>query len=150
MAWTEERIELLRTLWTEGLSASQIADRLGEVTRNAVIGKAHRLGLSGRPSPVKVDRSAAPTSASARPGKPAPAVTRAAVVPTVEPEPLTRVTLLSITERMCKWPNGHPGEPDFHFCGRRTNPGHSYCLEHTGRAYQTVPSRRDRDHAIPG
>lgn len=149
MAWTDERIDLLRTLWTEGLSASQIADRLGGVTRNAVIGKAHRLGLSGRPSPVKAERPAAANGAS-RPSKPALAAAIQASAPAVEPEPLTRPTLLTITDRMCKWPNGHPGEPDFHFCGRRTNPGHSYCLEHTGRAYQAVPSRRDRDHAITG
>ena len=58
MAWTEERIEKLTKLWTEGLTASQIAQELGDVTRNAVIGKAHRLGLSGRPSPVTSTRPA--------------------------------------------------------------------------------------------
>ncbi len=150
MGWTDERITLLRTLWTEGLSASQIAERLGGVTRNAVIGKAHRLGLSGRPSPVKTERTAAPAS----PPSPRPIT----VVPTpatparaaAEAEPPVRATLLTITDRMCKWPHGHPGERDFYFCGRRTNPGQSYCAEHTVRAYQTVPSRRERGHAAQG
>ena len=53
MSWTDERIQQLKDLWSQGLSASEIADILGDITRNAVIGKAHRLGLSGRPSPIK-------------------------------------------------------------------------------------------------
>jgi len=60
MEWTEERIEALRSLWMQGLTASQIAERLGGVSRNAVIGKAHRLGLSARPSPIKREPGAKP------------------------------------------------------------------------------------------
>ena len=67
MSWTDERIERLRTLWTEGNTASQIADDLGGVSRNAVIGKAHRLGLAARPSPVKVTEGAAKAKAASAP-----------------------------------------------------------------------------------
>jgi GcrA cell cycle regulator len=151
MGWTDERITLLRTLWTEGLSASQIAERLGGVTRNAVIGKAHRLGLSGRPSPVRTERAAAPASPpSPRPIAVVPTPPAAPARAADDAEPPGRATLLTITDRMCKWPHGHPGERDFYFCGRRTNPGQSYCAEHTVRAYQTVPSRRERSHAAQG
>lgn len=128
MAWTDDRIARLKELWKKGLSASQIAGELGGVTRNAVIGKAHRLGLQSRPSPVKGDAS--------RAKKPAPAAPR-------KPEK-KRVTLLDLTDRMCKWPIGHPGEPDFHFCGRPAAPGMPYCAEHCAAAYQAQAPRRDR------
>src|SRR3954451_1395594 len=76
MSWTEERIERLKTMWHDGATASQIADELGAVSRNAVIGKAHRLGLEQRPSPVKPgeekDKKAAPAPAAAAPAKAAP------------------------------------------------------------------------------
>jgi len=132
MAWTDERIELLRNLWSEGHSASQIVEKLGEgATRNAVIGKAHRLGLSSRPSPVKTDSKKAKT-APARKKPP-----KAPVVP-------DRITLLDLRERMCKWPIGHPGEVDFHFCGKKSVPGQPYCAMHAGMAYQAPAPRRDR------
>ncbi|RMF09448.1 MAG: global cell cycle regulator GcrA-like protein [Alphaproteobacteria bacterium] len=130
MAWTEERIERLKTLWEKGLSASQIASELGEgVTRNAVIGKAHRMGLSSRPSPVKAE--------AAKPRKPAPAKS-------AKKDAKKYVTLLDLTERVCKWPIGHPGEPDFHFCGKPSEPGMPYCKAHCEMAYQAQTSRRDR------
>ncbi|WP_138380574.1 GcrA family cell cycle regulator [Luteithermobacter gelatinilyticus] len=132
MAWTDERVEKLRELWDKGLSASQIAKELGEgVTRNAVIGKAHRMGLASRPSPVKTD--------------PAKKVKKA-----VEKKKPSRkaaggkVSLLELTDRMCKWPIGHPGEPDFHFCGKPSRPGFPYCQEHCAEAYQVQQPRRDR------
>ncbi len=132
MSWTDDRIALLKELWEKGLSASQIAGELGGVTRNAVIGKAHRMGLSSRPSPVKGD--SAPKAAR-------PAPTRKAA----EKKPAkTRVTLLDLTERMCKWPIGHPGEPDFHFCGKPSESGVPYCADHCAQAYQAQTSRRDR------
>ncbi len=131
MAWTDERIKRLKSLWEKGLSASQIASDLGEgVTRNAVIGKAHRMGLSSRPSPVKTEpaapRKAPPTKKD--PGKAAKKY----------------VTLLDLTERMCKWPIGHPGDADFHFCGKPSVPAMPYCKEHCEAAYQAQTSRRDR------
>jgi GcrA cell cycle regulator len=101
--WTDALQARLRELWAQGLSASQIATEL-RVTRNAVIGKAHRLGLAGRPSPI-------------RQGEP------------------RKLTLVALKERMCRWPVGHPGEPDFHFCGGEALANGPYCAEHHVRAY---------------
>lgn len=129
MAWTEERIEKLSKLWDEGLSASQIAKKLGEgVTRNAVIGKAHRLGLKARPSPVKSqkDKGKAPVKRTAKKAE------------------KQIITLLDLTDRMCKWPKGHPGDPDFQFCGKNAEPGMPYCAKHCAEAYQAQPPRKDR------
>lgn len=131
MSWSDDRIELLKQLWEKGLSASQIAEELGQgVTRNAVIGKAHRLGLKSRPSPVKADvpKKAAPQQ------KPKPK-------PAAKPQ---RVTLLDLSDKICKWPHGHPGEEDFHFCGKSVQPGFPYCPEHCAVAYQAQLPRRDR------
>jgi len=132
MAWTDETIEKLKQLWAKGQSASKIAEELGAgITRNAVIGKAHRLGLKARPSPVRVDgsKSKAAAGAKARRGKAKKKKT---------------IGLLDLTERMCKWPIGHPGEADFHFCGAEAVPGTPYCQAHCQEAYQTPQSRRDR------
>ncbi len=112
MAWTEERVARLRELWITGFSPSQVALRRGGVTRNAVIGKVHRLGLSGRPSPIK--------KVLAKP-----------VVVRKEPPPM-----LGEVERPCQWPFGDPGEPDFYFCRRESMEGKPYCPEHVARAYQ--------------
>lgn len=133
MAWTDKRIEQLKKYWEKGLTASQIAEKLGEVTRNAVIGKAHRLGLSGRPSPLK-------TSPETRAAPPPPKA---------QPQPKQKITLLMITDRMCKWPIGHPGEPDFQFCGESSTPGQPYCASHAAIAYQERPSKRDRRDRPP-
>jgi GcrA cell cycle regulator len=116
MSWTDERVEKLRELWGRGMSASEIADVLGNVTRNAVIGKAHRLGLSGRPSPIKKKETKG-------------------------------ATILSLTERMCKWPVGDPKSPDFHFCGKPSLPGLPYCGEHAAIAYQPA-KRRDEERKV--
>lgn len=129
MAWTEDRIEKLKKLWDDGLSASQIAKELGEgVTRNAVIGKAHRLGLKSRPSPVKTDTEKK----------------KAAPKPAARASDKKLVTLLDLNDRMCKWPIGHPGDADFHFCGKPSEPGMPYCARHCAEAYQAQPPRRDR------
>lgn len=220
MSWTDERIDTLKTMWEAGQTASQIAEALGGVSRNAVIGKAHRLGLQSRPSPVKPNEPAAApapvpaapepepvVAAPPAPPPPAPKPTPApepvvaaanvrddededdddtdAVVaaPRREPQPILRsvgpggfvrqspgeqqppatpapprrlvpakpspeiagkTTLLDLNDRICKWPLGHPGEPDFHFCGEKVNPGFPYCVEHCGHAYQAQLPRRDR------
>jgi GcrA cell cycle regulator len=196
MSWTDERIDRLKTMWENGLTASQIADELGGVSRNAVIGKAHRLGLKSRPSPVKAneaeakpaaakpkakvaekpvapraappvaapaERPAAPTYATPSPAQPRsdmpkivsigpggfmrqgpgdqqapipPAPPRRLVPAKPSPEIADKTSLLDLNERVCRWPMGHPGEPDFHFCGAAVNPGFPYCVEHCGRAYQ--------------
>ena len=161
MEWSSERIEQLRSLWHDGLSASQIASHLGGITRNAVIGKAHRLGLTGRPSPIK-NRSIS----VARPRPPrrprvehAPVQRVVAAAPVhqtrhVEPpqpielENMPGATILTLTDRICKWPIGDPRHPDFHFCGRASAEGLPYCTDHARRAYQP-PARRggERDEA---
>ena len=215
MSWTDERIERLRELWSQGVTASQIADELGGVSRNAVIGKAHRLGLQSRPSPVKPNEPDAPAPAAE---KPKPAAKAAAAPPAPAPEPKAKAaaarqaqpqaesaaaapatpspppspqvrsigpggfvrqgpsdqqapippapprrlvpakpspeiadktSLLDLNEKICKWPVGHPGEPDFHFCGRQANPGFPYCVDHCGVAYQAQLPRRDRKPPPP-
>ncbi|MDY7523062.1 GcrA family cell cycle regulator [Sphingomonas sp. 10B4] len=243
MSWTDERIDTLRKRWEAGQTASQIAEELGGVSRNAVIGKAHRLGLQSRPSPVKPNEAAATAAAAPAPTpapapapvappkaaapvapapKPAPPAPRPAVVaapPVAEIEdkeeeevaveadsdddtdeadaapvvarpappilrsvgpggflrqapgeqqaPITpapprrlvpakpsaemagKTTLLDLNDKICKWPIGHPGEPDFHFCGEKVNPGFPYCVGHCGHAYQAQLPRRDRRPAPP-
>jgi len=202
MSWTEERIERLKKMWHDGATASQIADELGGVSRNAVIGKAHRLGLEQRPSPVKpgeekeakkaapapaapkADAKAeaprpapvavAPAAAPSHPGAPPPrpgpemqyrsigpggfvrqgpgdqqapippAPPRRLVPAKPSPEIADKTSLLDLNDRVCRWPMGHPGEPDFHFCGEKVNPGFPYCVEHCGRAYQAQLPRGAR------
>ena len=202
MSWTDERIDRLKELWSQGMTASQIADELGGVSRNAVIGKAHRLGLQSRPSPVKPNEGPGeagaepeavpaakiptyeaadepeaevetPSEAAAPAAEPAPsapqpqirsigpggfvrqapgeqqspippAPPRRLVPAKPSPEIADKTSLLDLNEKICKWPIGHPGEPDFHFCGSPANPGFPYCVEHCGVAYQAQLPRRDR------
>ncbi len=216
MSWTEERIEKLTKMWEGGSTASQIAEELGGVSRNAVIGKAHRLELKARPSPVKANDKAdgsapaaakpakaaepAPRAAPAQRPSAAPAVPRAAApaagsapasasgdsipapvsakphprivsvgpggflrqgpgdqqapIPPAPPRRLVpakpspeiagKTSLLELNDRICRWPMGHPGEADFHFCGEAVNPGFPYCVEHCGRAYQAQLPRGAR------
>ena len=218
MSWTDERIAILKKMWEGGSTASQIADELGGVSRNAVIGKAHRLGLKSRPSPVKaketkkkppVKKKAAAkappkkttaartpprTAATAPPRPPSnaveqkakaagetipsqplpnktpdlpkivsvgpggflrqgpgdqqapipPAPPRRLVPAKPSPEIADKTSLLDLSDKVCRWPMGHPGEPDFHFCGEKVNPGFPYCVEHCGRAYQAQLPRGAR------
>jgi GcrA cell cycle regulator len=202
MSWTDERIDRLKKMWSDGATASQIADELGGVSRNAVIGKAHRLGLDARPSPVKPGEEKEKKAAASSAAKPAakadaagkrataaepeevpnpahartpqrvqpdgiqyrsigpggfvrqgPGDTQAPIPPApprrlVPAKPSAEVAnktgLLDLNDRICKWPLGHPGEPDFHFCGNPANPGFPYCVEHCGVAYQAQLPRRDR------
>ncbi|NQZ47090.1 MAG: GcrA cell cycle regulator [Erythrobacter sp.] len=221
MSWTDDRIATLKKLWEGGSTASQIAEQLGGVSRNAVIGKAHRLGLKSRPSPVKTSdkkkaakkpaskaaapaKKAAPSKPAAKPAaKPAPkaaepaapaATAKAASTPAKDPnsqpmpnptpdlpkivsvgpggflrqgpgdqqapippapprrlvpakpspEIADKTSLLDLSDKVCRWPIGHPGEPDFHFCGKPVNPGFPYCVEHCGRAYQAQLPRGAR------
>jgi len=143
--WTDDRVSTLKKLWLEGLSASQIAKQLGGVTRNAVIGKVHRLGLSGRAAPSQPARPVFKPQRIARPTAPsAPVVRRAVAVSPVQafPEPIHRIeepgsaTVLTLGAHMCKWPIGDPSSDGFSFCGRRTGEDGPYCIEHARVAYQ--------------
>lgn len=161
MAWTEDRVEVLTKLWAEGLSASQIATKLGGVTRNAVIGKVHRLGLSGRAKPSRpaVKRTAKPakvrtkTTVTARSLKPiTPTVIAPPAPPPVEAKPLPNgeyATILTIRDHMCKWPIGDPTENDFRFCGRKIKPSEPYCEAHCSVAYQPSRRRGSAPKALP-
>jgi GcrA cell cycle regulator len=102
--WTPQRVAQLGDLWSLGLSTAEIGRRLG-LTKNAVVGKAHRLALAPRPSPLKI-----------KPAAPRPVV-------------------VEFSGPSCSWPHGHPGEKDFHFCGARPLPGKPYCAEHAALAY---------------
>ena len=153
MAWTDERVELLKTLWAEGLSAAQIANKMGGVTRNAVIGKVHRLGLSGRAAPAKPQRGCGPSMERREEtvaAKPARQENFKPVIP--EPDSIAplvldsgdRMTVATIKNNMCKWPIGDPAKDDFHFCGQAAGTGKSYCAYHARLAFQP-PQRRERD-----
>jgi GcrA cell cycle regulator len=167
MNWTDERVEKLTKLWAEGLSASQIAAQLGGVTRNAVIGKVHRLNLPGRvkaggTSAARPKRQpAAPRPAStfnARPSAPRPVSRGGAAVAlredlVAEPQQLARnedvvvpiarrLVLTELTERTCKWPVGDPMQDDFHFCGNDSDEHTPYCKYHARLAFQPSGERR--------
>ena len=131
MAWTDDKINKLQKLWGKGLTASQIAEKLGDgITRNAVIGKAHRLKLPSRPSPVKAEP--AKKAAEAAPEKKEIAAE------------VRKTSLMELTETTCKWPIGHPGDADFYFCGKASRPGVPYCPEHCLMAFQAQLPRKDR------
>jgi GcrA cell cycle regulator len=152
MGWTDERVEILKRLWLDGLSASQIAKQLGGVTRNAVIGKVHRLGLSGRAAPSHPSR---PTFKTPRPPRP---ISMPAPRPARALEPRTHIaqaprapfvelpgtaTVLTLGAHMCKWPIGDPSSNDFTFCGRRANDGDGpYCIDHARLAYQPPAGKK--------
>ena len=171
MSWTDERVELLKQLWIDGRSASQISTQLGHgVTRNAVIGKVHRLGLSGR---VKSSAPASPrirqrpaASSSPRPSMQRSSTMRPvsrgntalalALDPMGEMQPVfyedvvvpmsVRVTIVDLKEAMCRWPLGDPTTPEFRYCGSPSPGTGPYCGYHGKLAYQPAQDRRrDRD-----
>ncbi len=121
--WTDERVAQLTKLWQEGFSARHIAERLDEgITRNAVIGKANRLGLS-KPSKSSVTRQQRQKE-------------RAEKVLELQPPMDQGATIFSLTASTCRWPIGDPGDLDFHFCGANSNAGQPYCDYHAAKAYQ--------------
>ncbi|MFC5387376.1 GcrA family cell cycle regulator [Aquamicrobium segne] len=170
MSWTDERVELLQKLWAEGLSASQIAGQLGGVSRNAVIGKVHRMKLSGRgratTAPARQKKATASAAPAARPATRAaasPARAAASVAPTTlqaQPDakpvlrqdnrpvddvvvPISRrLDLTELTEQTCKWPNGDPLSDDFSFCGNQAGESGPYCAYHARLAFQPASERR--------
>ncbi len=152
MSWTEQKIQMLKDMWGNGYSASEIAKRLGGLTRNAVIGKAHRLKLSGRPSPIRREDESATKLVGMVRAKPAKKVMLRAL-PTMPQPPLqtgpvpavkratesikkSATSPLKTTERQCRWPHGDPRSRDFKFCGCEAVEGLPYCLDHARAAYQ--------------
>jgi GcrA cell cycle regulator len=171
--WSDERVELLKKLWGDGLSASQIAAQLGGVTRNAVIGKVHRLGLSGRTktqsAPARSNRPKTRATSTPRPAiqplvfgntalkqdarpEPAPVVVPvSAPIPFPAPSPEQRVTILQLTEKTCRWPEGDPASAEFRFCGSLSATGLPYCAYHCAIAYQPSQERkREQRRALAG
>jgi GcrA cell cycle regulator len=157
MSWTEERMQMLSELWAQGLSASQIASKLGGVTRNAVIGKAHRMGLQCRPSPIRTGGSSSRSRRRAADRRAASKVLATTVVgqgvfqdvpydnpdeiealtPVVaEKETTTRLAGTRIVNgAACAWPIGDPGDEGFRFCDDDPVPGRPYCSSHCEQAY---------------
>ncbi len=141
MVWTDEQVERLKRLWFEGLSASQVAKRLGGVTRNSVIGKVYRLGLSRKTPASRTDEAGQSGVDGSTPSK---AQNGASGEDASCPQSGSatasngHVGLLSLNERTCRWPIGEPGKPGFCFCGKIPKPGSPYCEYHTGIAYQPV------------
>ena len=151
MGWTDERVETLKKLWLDGLSASQIAKQLGGVTRNAVIGKVHRLGLSGRAAPSHPSRPAFKAPRPPRPiSMPTPRARslepRPHATPAPRPAPFVELpgtaTVLTLGAHMCKWPIGDPSSSDFTFCGRRASDEGPYCIDHARVAYQPPQGKK--------
>ncbi|WP_193370216.1 GcrA family cell cycle regulator [Pelagibius marinus] len=153
MTWTEERVAELMRLWEAGRSASEIGRLLG-VSKNSVVGKAHRMKLKARPSPIKrgatpqVRRSA--VAAMPKPTTQAPAapkqVQERTAAPAPAPRPSRPVARSNGKGPSCLWPIGDPGDQDFHFCGEPAVPGKPYCDEHCARAY-IVRNRSDSEAA---
>ena len=156
MSWDDNRIEQLKKLWGEGLSASQIAAELGGVTRNAVIGKVHRLGLSGRAKakpavaarPRKVVKAAQRTTTIVSRGNLA-VVEYVEAVPEVMPVrenvviPMSRrISIMELREGVCRWPLGDPLQSDFAYCGGDCGVGRTYCEAHARIAFQPQGDRR--------
>lgn len=158
VTWDDPRIEQLKKLWSEGLSASQIAAELGGVTRNAVIGKVHRLGLSGRAKskPAVAARPRAKVvKAPARTTTTVVARGNLATVEVMEMVPMAlpqrenvvipmarRISIMELREGVCRWPLGDPLQSDFAYCGADCSVGTTYCEAHSRMAYQPHNDRR--------
>ena len=147
MPWNESNVERLRDLWDQGLPTAQIGKLLG-FTKNAVVGKAHRIGLERRPSPIR--RTAVkPDRKKAR----SPIIpklnfenTKEEVVEKQKPQknfqPVIKNLFTNSVKRGCEWPEGHPDESDFKFCGKERFEDKPYCLEHCAIAY-VIPEKEE-------
>jgi len=144
MSWTPERENKLKELWKKGHTASQIAGLLGDTTRNAVIGKAHRLNLEARVSSKKT-RSQAKNEASApvKEGKLSRKAKFKSLLLDKNFEPENPKKLEELTDENCRWPIGHPPEKDFHFCGRKPLQKFPYCKLHVLYAFQPKNAKEE-------
>ena len=146
MSWNESNVARLKELWDQGLPTAQIGKLLG-FTKNAVVGKAHRIGLERRPSPIR--RTAV---------KPDRKKARSPIVPTLKFEasneetkqqtfqPAVKNLFTSHTKRGCEWPEGHPDESDFKFCGKDRFEEKPYCLDHCAVAYVIPEKEEEKQH----
>lgn len=156
MDWTNEAIERLRALWAEGHSTAEIGRRMG-ISKNAVVGKAHRLDLPARPSPIRRDPATPrPVATGRRPTLPPLRATMPAPPRREEPKPAAP-TILALppkpssvvrafpraSSKACCWPIGEPGTKGFRFCSDPAMGGKPYCAEHAALAYVRVKDRRE-------
>ena len=145
MSWTDEKVEKLRELWKKGHTASQIAEALGDTTRNAVIGKAHRLNLEARAPSKGSGTSISKENRPVRRG-PAPTSRKAkfqSILLDKNFEPENPKSLENLTDETCKWPIGHPNEEKFYFCGRKPEGEFPYCKLHVLYASQPKGSKEE-------
>ena len=142
MSWTDDRVALLKKLWGEGKTAAEIAKELGGVTRNAVIGKAHRLKLSNRVSPIQQNKKPANNSPKPQPVQVQAKTPPKPILKDADQDNRKRIPLTELKAGECRWPIGDPREKNFGFCGCKSIPGLPYCLEHAQVAYQ--PATRNR------
>ena len=154
MSWTDEKVEKLKELWSKGHTASQIAEALGDTTRNAVIGKAHRLNLEARAPSKNSSQSSTTVNRSARRGS-APISRKAkfqSILLDKNFEPENPKSLEELTDQTCKWPIGHPNEEKFYFCGRKPEGEFPYCKLHVLYAFQPKGTKEevlDKEDDIP-
>ena len=154
MSWTDEKVEKLKELWTKGHTASQIAAALGDTTRNAVIGKAHRLNLEAR-APSKHSRASVSRENKQIRRGPAPTSRKAkfqSILLDKNFEPENPKSLEELTDTTCKWPIGHPNEEKFYFCGRKPEGEFPYCKLHVLYAFQPKGTKEevlDKEDEVP-
>jgi GcrA cell cycle regulator len=154
MSWTDEKVEKLKELWTKGHTASQIASALGDTTRNAVIGKAHRLNLEARAPSKHSGASVSRENKQIRRG-PAPTSRKAkfqSILLDKNFEPENPKSLEELTDTTCKWPIGHPNEEKFYFCGRKPEGEFPYCKLHVLYAFQPKGTKEevlDKEDEVP-
>ena len=154
MSWTEEKVAKLKELWSKGHTASQIAEALGDTTRNAVIGKAHRLNLEARAPSKQSSQTSTSVNRPVRRGS--AHISRKAKFQSIlldkNFEPENPKSLEELTDQTCKWPIGHPNEEKFYFCGRKPEGEFPYCKLHVLYAFQPKGTQEevlDKEDDIP-
>ncbi len=151
MSWTEEKVDKLRELWGKGSTASQIAEIIGGITRNAVIGKAHRLNLSAKiktrtaTSNKNFEQTLQNNNTQNKKGR---RNKFKSLIIEKDFEPENPKQLEELTDNDCKYPIGHPNEKDFYFCGRSSLKDFSYCKLHLLYSYQSKESKNRKEEQI--
>ena len=153
MSWTNERVLKLRQLWTKGHTASEIAGIIGETTRNAVIGKAHRLNLEERaPSKSSTEKKQTNNTQSKLKVSANRKSKFNSILLDKNFEPENPTALENLTDKTCKWPSGHPDEENFYFCGRKSEDAFPYCKLHVLYAFQPKGQKEEvlnKDNELP-